>query len=151
MAGGELTHEMEVNVAAPKAWELYGTLRLSEMVRQELSHILSGVEVVEGDGGVGTIIKLTFQSGMSYKELFTKVDNEKFHKETETVEGGFLDLGFSLYRVTFDIFEKGSDACNIKTTIQYQVKEDSTVDTSIVSIGPLAAVAEAAKKQLTSP
>ncbi|KAJ0480583.1 putative (S)-norcoclaurine synthase [Helianthus annuus] len=44
-----------------------------------------------------------------YKEKFTKVDNENMIKETEVVEGGFLDVGFTLYRIRFEIKENPND------------------------------------------
>jgi hypothetical protein len=34
-----------------------------------------------------------------YKEKYTKVDNEKRLKEAEVIEGGYLELGFTLFRV----------------------------------------------------
>jgi hypothetical protein len=60
---GQLSHEVEVNVPASEAWELYGTLRLAKLVREELSVIEK--MVIEGDGGIGTILDLTFVSGIT--------------------------------------------------------------------------------------
>jgi hypothetical protein len=60
---GQLSHEVEVNVPASEAWELYGTLRLAKLVREELSVIEK--MVIEGDGGIGTVLDLTFVSGIT--------------------------------------------------------------------------------------
>ncbi|KAK7816679.1 hypothetical protein CFP56_043727 [Quercus suber] len=35
------------------------------------------------------------------REKFTKYDNEKCMKELEVMEGGYLDLGLTLFRVCF--------------------------------------------------
>ena len=64
---GQVSHEVEVNVSANEAWELYGTLQFSKLVEEVLSNFTEKIEVIEGDGGVGTIIKLTFAPGMYHK------------------------------------------------------------------------------------
>ncbi|KAE8077492.1 hypothetical protein FH972_016052 [Carpinus fangiana] len=149
---GQLSHEVEVNVAASEAWELYGTLRLAKLVKEELSTLLEKTETIQGDGGVGTIFKLTFPLGTpgftSYSEKFTKVDHEKRLKEVEVIEGGYLDLGFTLYRFRFEIIEKGNDSCIIKSTIEFDVKEEAAANVSYATIEPLAKVAELVKTHL---
>jgi hypothetical protein len=62
---GQVSHEVEVNVPASEAWELYGTLRLSKLVEEVLSNFIEKIEVIEGDGGAGTIIQLTFAPGIT--------------------------------------------------------------------------------------
>ena len=54
-------------MSASEAWELYGTLQFSKLVEEVLSNFIEKIEVIEGDGGVGTIIKLTFAPGMYHK------------------------------------------------------------------------------------
>ncbi|KAK4572236.1 hypothetical protein RGQ29_030604 [Quercus rubra] len=148
---GQVSHEVEVNVSASEAWELYGTLQFSKLVEEVLSNFIEKIEVIEGDGGVGTIIKLIFAPGTGFtgcKEKFTKVDNESRVKETEVIEGGFLELGFTLYRDRFEVIKNGNDSCIIRSTIEYELKEDAAANASLVSIEPLANVAELAKNHL---
>ncbi|KAL0000631.1 hypothetical protein SO802_014412 [Lithocarpus litseifolius] len=57
---GQLSHELEVNVPASEAWELYSTLQLAKLVEEEPPSGIEKVDVIEGDGGAGTILKLTF-------------------------------------------------------------------------------------------
>ncbi|KAK2971542.1 hypothetical protein RJ640_017911 [Escallonia rubra] len=124
---------MNVDVPASSAWELYGTLELTKIT---VPKYLASVEVVQGDGGEGTIAKLTPLTGSAYYEKFTKVDNENLVKETEIVEGGFLDLGFNLYRVRFENIKTGENSCITRTTIEYDVKEESAANISDVNIVP---------------
>ncbi|XVE80179.1 hypothetical protein DITRI_Ditri14bG0119000 [Diplodiscus trichospermus] len=49
-----ITHELEANVAASKVWELYRHLGISMLAAQELKNVIQSVEVLKGDGGVGT-------------------------------------------------------------------------------------------------
>jgi hypothetical protein len=62
---GQLSHEVEVKVPASEAWALYGTLRLAKLVGEELSTLFEKIETIEGDGGVGTIVKLMFPAGIT--------------------------------------------------------------------------------------
>lgn len=88
---------------------------------------------------------------MSYKEKFTRVDDEHRVKEVEVIEGGFLDMGSSLYRVQLEVISKDEkESCVIKTTVEYEVADDASVDFSIVSGKPFAAMAEVAKKLQTT-
>jgi hypothetical protein len=84
----------------------------------------------------------------SYSEKFTKVDHEKCLKETEVIEEGYLDMGFTFYRICFEIFEKGNDSCIIKATIEYDVKEEVAANASYATIEPLVTIIELTKNYL---
>lgn len=84
----------------------------------------------------------------SFKEKFTKVDNENRVKEVEAIEGGFLDLGFSLYRVRIHVIEKGEAVCVVKATIEYDVKEEFASNASLVTTDLLAGIFESGKGHL---
>nr|XP_043613560.1 norbelladine synthase-like [Erigeron canadensis] len=150
---GTLSEEKEFKVPSSKAWELFSTLELAKVLTGK---VCEAIDVVEGDGGVGTILKITLKPGLGfeyYKEKFTKVDKENKIKEVEVVEGGFLDLGFNLYRIRFEIKEDPSDktggsSCIVKTTIEYDVKEEFAANASFVSTEPLAAVLSITKEHL---
>ncbi|XP_027356326.1 S-norcoclaurine synthase 2-like [Abrus precatorius] len=149
---GQLEHELELHVPASEAWDLFGTLRIGKLVEQELPELFHKVELTQGDGGVGTVLKLSFAPGVPgpavYKEKFTKIDNEKRIKETEVVEGGYLELGFTLFRVRFEVIEKGEESSIIKSTIEYELKEEDASNASLVSVQPVATIAQLAKNYL---
>ncbi|XP_024960955.1 S-norcoclaurine synthase 2-like [Cynara cardunculus var. scolymus] len=149
---GTLSEEVEVKVSADKAWQVYGTLKLGDLAAK---YIVDGLEVIEGDGGVGTIVKITFKpgSGISYyKEKFTTVDNERRVKEAEIIEGGYLDFGFTLYRVRFEVKDNPNDepgsSCLMKTTIEYDVKEEDAANASLATIDPFVALMKVANEHL---
>nr|XP_043623867.1 norbelladine synthase-like [Erigeron canadensis] len=151
---GTLSEEKEVKVPSSKAWELYGTLELGKVVGGK---ICEAIDVVEGDGGVGTILKLTLKPGSGftyYNEKFTKVDKENKIKETEVVEGGFLDVGFNLYRIRFEIKDNPNDdviarsSCLVKTTIEYDVKDEFAANASFATIEPMVALMNVANEHL---
>ncbi|CAL5080536.1 unnamed protein product [Urochloa decumbens] len=150
---GRLSHEFQTDLPATDVWEVYGSLVLGQLVPQLLPKVLSKVELVEGDGGVGTVLLVTFPPAGasepgSYKEKFTMVDNEKYIKEAEVIEGGVLDLGFQKYVVRFEIIEQEDGTTIIRSTIEYKVDAEHTSNASLVSTGALAGIAEAITKYI---
>ncbi|KAI3511936.1 hypothetical protein L1887_19097 [Cichorium endivia] len=150
---GTLSEEVQVKVSADKAWDLYGSIKLAEIAKQ----ILDNLEVIEGDGGVGTIIKVTFKpgSGISYyKEKYTMIDNEKKVREAEIIEGGHLDFGFTLYRVRIQVNDNPNDdtgsSCVVKTTIEYEVKEEAKDNAKLATIEPFVVLMKLANEHLLS-
>lgn len=81
----------------------------------------------------------------SYKEKFTVVDDARRVKETEVVEGGYLEMGFTLYRIRFEVIEKEAAECVTRATIEYEAKEEAA---AMVSIQPLTAVMKASADYL---
>ncbi|XXG56975.1 hypothetical protein AAC387_Pa03g4258 [Persea americana] len=83
-----------------------------------------------------------------YKMKLTKIDNKNRVRE-ELVEGEYLDVGFLLYRVRFDFFEKDDYSSIIRSTIEYELAEESVIYASLVSINSITIIAEVAGKHLT--
>ncbi|KAK9079197.1 hypothetical protein SSX86_000867 [Deinandra increscens subsp. villosa] len=149
---GTLSEEVEVKVSASKAWALYGSLELGKLVAGK---VFEAIDLIEGDGGPGTILKLTLKPGLGfpyYKEKFTKIDNENMVKEAEVVEGGFLDIGFELYKVRVEIKENPKDntgpSCIQKITIEFEVKKEFVDNASLVSIKPYLDIMSLANEHL---
>ncbi|KAL5215249.1 hypothetical protein ABZP36_004401 [Zizania latifolia] len=122
---GSQSHELETDIPASQLWQVYGTLRAAELLPELLPHILAKVEVVAGDGGVGTVLQLTFPPGIPglqrYKERFVRVDNENYVKEAEAIDGDILKLGFLSYMIRFEIIQKGPSSSVIRSTVEYEI------------------------------
>ncbi|XVE50331.1 hypothetical protein DITRI_Ditri01bG0153600 [Diplodiscus trichospermus] len=146
-----LTNELEVNVPASNVWELYRHLGISMLAAQELKSVIQNVQVLKGDGGVGTTLKLTFVPGnSSYTEKFIVVNDEKRVKVAKGLEGGCLAIGCSVQIVRFDIIEKTNASCIIKSDIAYTVKKEFEANDPKPNIQLLAAAAQIAKRLLES-
>ncbi|XP_060175385.1 norbelladine synthase-like [Lycium barbarum] len=150
---GTISEEIEVHVPANEAWKIYGTIQLANIVVKELPNIVHKVDILEGDGGVGSVLNVTFPPGTplltSHKEKFVVIDDEKRVKIAQVVKGGLLDLGFTLYKVKFEVIEKDKEKCITKTTIEYEVKEEAAANASFVSIQPFVAIMNLVAKSLT--
>ncbi|XVF06865.1 hypothetical protein REPUB_Repub06bG0088000 [Reevesia pubescens] len=149
---GHLSQDTQVDIPVTVVWDVYRGLELGRLVDKLLPHVLGRVEVIEGDGGVGTIVKLTFppgSPGSGYMiERFTKVDDENRVKETEVIEGGYKALGLDVVRARLEILEKDSESCIIRSSIEYEVDDKLAEVASHVSIKPLEIMAEAIGKHL---
>ncbi|KAK2978044.1 hypothetical protein RJ640_000705 [Escallonia rubra] len=115
---GILSDGIEVNVPVHEAWELYGTLKITHV-----THTFDKIEVVKGT----TVFS-------SCEEKYTKIDDAKMTKEAEVISGGYLDLGFTLYRTRFEIIKTGKNSCITKTRIEYDVNEEDVANFTYVSI-----------------
>lgn len=61
---GSVSGEVEVNVPANLVWELYRSLELLTVTKKGLDKIVDKIEVVEGDGSVGTLLQFSFHPGI---------------------------------------------------------------------------------------
>ncbi|XP_076913141.1 norbelladine synthase-like [Bidens hawaiensis] len=172
---GSLTEEAEVKVPASKAWALYGTLDLGKLIVGKLLEAVlnSPLSPRQIMGAIKIMSQLDLEKNVTkmdsfysltayllrtrlgfpnYKEKFTKVDNENMIKETEVVEGGFLDIGFTLYRIRFEIKENPNDAtgssCIQKLTIEYEVKEEFAANATLITNEPLLNLISVASEHL---
>ncbi|KAL3650628.1 hypothetical protein CASFOL_007031 [Castilleja foliolosa] len=148
---GRLSEEIEVKVPASEAWKVYGTLKLADIASESLPGLLSKIDIIKGQGGVGTIIHLFFTPGTpgvtSYKEKYVVVDDEKRVKVAEVVEGGYLDMGFKSYQVQFEVIDKDNGCCITRATIEYEVEDEANA-AALVSIQPLLAIMKVAANYL---
>ncbi|KAK3001032.1 hypothetical protein RJ639_021812 [Escallonia herrerae] len=133
---GKLSSEVTINVPASEAWDLYGTLKLADVVIPEF---FSKIDVLKGDGEVGTVLKLFFNPGAlfyAFEETIVTIDNKKMIKETDASKGGYLDMGFNLYRIRYDVIPKTRNSCITRVTVEYDLKEGWIYNTSHVSLLP---------------
>ncbi|XP_031258814.1 S-norcoclaurine synthase 1-like [Pistacia vera] len=142
-----------VAATACSVWDIYGSLQVVTIINTFLPDVLGTVKVLEGDGQVGTLLNVTFPQGtpgVGYmKEKITKVNYKKRVKETQTIEGGFLALGFKRYTTQYKIIENNFTSSIIKSTIKYEVDDKLSNLASIVNTKLVETLAETVGKYLT--
>ncbi|KAF8651776.1 hypothetical protein HU200_063295 [Digitaria exilis] len=127
---GSLRHEFETGLPAADVWEVYGGLLVGDLIPQLLPEVFSKVELVEGDGNVGTVLLVTFPTGSEFfKEKFIKVDNENYIKEVL-------------------IIRKEDKTSIIRSTIEYEVDHEHANNPPVVSTSGLATITEAITKYI---
>ncbi|XP_068634620.1 norbelladine synthase-like [Aristolochia californica] len=148
---GKKISEIDVPFPASVVWDVYSTRKLSEVVKTIPN--FRGKQEVIGDGGVGTIISGALPPGGpygAYKERWVTIDHENRVKETDTIEGGVLDVGYTFYRLRFEIVADGPNASRIKTIIMYEIKDEFAANESIAdqNLAQMETMARAVAKYL---
>ncbi|KAI6690414.1 hypothetical protein NL676_027242 [Syzygium grande] len=80
---------------------------LYSIVPQVLPNLVQNGEIIEGDGGLGSVILFNFGPdvpNMKYqKEKIMELDESLHRIGLQVIEGGHLDLGFTFYKTTFQL------------------------------------------------
>ncbi|OIT31470.1 PREDICTED: S-norcoclaurine synthase 1-like [Nicotiana attenuata] len=140
---GKFSEQVEINASASAVWNLYSTLQFAKFVVEKLPHIVEKVELIEGNGGSGSVMLVSLPGNASYKEKFVSIDDEKRVKEVEIVEGGYLDLGFSFYGIKFEVIEKDENLSIVKMTIDFETKDAENIPLTIGNFQALVAIMKA--------
>ncbi|XP_028779872.1 phytohormone-binding protein-like [Neltuma alba] len=91
--------------------------------------LVKDVQVIEGDGGVGTILLFTLcprASTVGYqKERISELDVVSHEIGIEVVEGGYLNRGFSYFKTMFQLSAKPSeDQTLVNVKIYYESESE---------------------------
>ncbi|WCJ23358.1 Major strawberry allergen Fra a 1-A [Euphorbia peplus] len=139
---GVTSYELELSSSLPAA-KLYKAMVLDAdvILPKIMPQAFESVEIVQGNGGPGTVKKVTFGQGSKFKYMKDKIeamDQEKLTFSHSVIEGDLLN---GLEKITYDIkFEESSDGgCTITETSKYY-----TVDDSVISVDELKAGKEKA-------
>ena len=77
----KISDETEIPAPAAKVWALYGTIHFADFLQLHLPNIINNVELLEGDGGQGTLVLVTFAPGEYITRLLldlSSIDSNKF-------------------------------------------------------------------------
>jgi hypothetical protein len=78
-----------------------------------------------------------------------KIDHEKRLKETNVIEGGYLELGhLTSCLIRFQIKEKDINSSIIISSVVYEIDDEFAHNASLITVEPLAAVAETVSKYM---
>ncbi|CAO2036318.1 unnamed protein product [Urochloa humidicola] len=151
---GAKSQEVEADgVPASELWNIYAGLGFVQLFHKLLPQVLRKVDVVRGDGGVGTVLQVTLASPgdpgakeLTYQEEFVKIDNEKRVKETLAIQGDVLKLGFTKYVTRLEVIEKGPCSSAIRSTLEYEFPDGHPEIEDAANTAPLAAAAQSIVK-----
>ncbi|KAK3189029.1 hypothetical protein Dsin_028590 [Dipteronia sinensis] len=124
MVTGTIVDEYKSPIAIERLWRAM-VVDAHNLMPKILPQIISSIEILEGDGGVGTIKKLTFTDAVKEFSYFTDrvevMDGENHVFKYSVVEGGLVGLKVSSY-VTEVILTPANDGggCLAKLKIEYE-------------------------------
>nr|ACO90257.2 putative norcoclaurine synthase [Papaver bracteatum] len=142
-----IKYDMEVATSADSVWAVYSSPDIPRLLRDVLlPGVFEKLDVIEGNGGVGTVLDIAFPPGAvprSYKEKFVNIDRVKRLKEVIMIEGGYLDMGCTFYLDRIHVVEKAPSSCVIESSIVYEVEEEyADVMSKLITTEPLKSMAE---------
>ncbi|KAJ7980321.1 Major allergen d 1 [Quillaja saponaria] len=126
---GVFTDETEISSAIPPA-RLFKAfvLQADNLIPKILPHAISSIEIIEGDGGPGTIKKINFAQGNGYlKHKIDSVDKENLIDNYSLIGGD--GLSEKLEKISFNIkFLASGEGTLVKRTSTFHTKGDSDID-----------------------
>ncbi|KAI3960983.1 hypothetical protein MKW92_015989 [Papaver armeniacum] len=147
-----LIGELEVATPANDVWAFFASNNAPRMFVQLLPGVFERIEILEGNGGVGSVLRVVYPAGsvpLTNLEKFVTIDNRKRLKEILQTEGGYLDLGVTYFMESFQILRRGANSCTIKSMINYEVPDDLAANVSqLISIEGLINMAKVAAKYI---
>ncbi|KAI3925513.1 hypothetical protein MKW92_025781 [Papaver armeniacum] len=123
MVNYKLIAELEVAASADDVWDVLGAKNAPEFFKNSLPGVFVKLEVLEGDGGVGTVLQIEYPDGFSNEEMFVTVDHHRRLKEILQTEGGYLGMGVTYYMEAFKVIEC-ANSCIIQSIVEYKASEE---------------------------
>ncbi|PSR92554.1 Major allergen Pru ar like [Actinidia chinensis var. chinensis] len=135
---GAITYDMEIpsSISADKMFKAF-VLDGDTIIPKALPHAITGVQTLEGDGGVGTIKLTTFGEGYVHKSVKHRVDGldkENFTYSYSIIEGGALDV-FESISYHIKIVATPDGGCICKNRSIYNPKCDAQVSEEEIKAG----------------
>ncbi|KAA8548983.1 hypothetical protein F0562_000667 [Nyssa sinensis] len=136
---GVITYDMEVTSSIPPAKMFKAfVLDADHLIPKILPQAIKSVEVLQGDGGPGTIKLITFGEGSQFKSVKHKVDGldkENFTYSYSIIEGDALtgSLESISYEIKISASPDGGSIC--KNTSKYHTKGDSQITEEHIKSG----------------
>ncbi|XP_058763622.1 phytohormone-binding protein CSBP-like [Vicia villosa] len=127
----EFNQQAEICVRLETLWHALSK-DLIVTIPKIIPNIVKDLKVIEGGGGVGTVLLFTFFSGVSpvsyQKEKITEIDDSSHEIGLQVIEGGYLNQGFSYYKTSFKLSAIGDDKTlvNVKISYDYELEVEET-------------------------
>ncbi|CAN0826456.1 Phytohormone-binding protein CSBP [Linum grandiflorum] len=140
----EIRSQSKVRVDLDILWKSL-TKDLHVVVPKSIPDKVKDIQVLHGDGGVGTILIFNFTPGRDnftdmapryQKEEIVEFDETRHRIGLEVVKGGHRDHGFSFYKTTFQLsgLEQGETVVDVTVTYEYEKEiNDSEMSSRTIS------------------
>ncbi|XP_020215305.1 phytohormone-binding protein CSBP [Cajanus cajan] len=122
----EFNTQTEISVGLEALWAALSKDFIN-IVPKVLPNIVKDVQLIEGDGRVGTILIFNFLSDISpsyQRERITEFDEISHEIGLQVIEGGYLSQGLSYYKTTFQLSSIEEQKTLVKVKISYDHESD---------------------------
>ncbi|PKU84613.1 Ribonuclease 1 [Dendrobium catenatum] len=127
--------QTEFNVGFEALWNALTKDKL-DVLHKAAPHLLTDSQVLEGDGGLGTLVSIKIGDAAAhippFKEKIVEFDEAGHFVSFQGIEGGFLQLGFASYKVSFKLDDLEENKTLVKTTINYELDKEIDGTTQVV-------------------
>ncbi|KAK1295344.1 Major pollen allergen Bet v 1-D/H [Acorus calamus] len=122
MVVGSFTSECETSISVERLWKA-GVQDAHNLMPKLLSHTIKSVEVIQGDGGVGTIKQLNFTEVVpeySYtKDRIDVIDHANHVFKYTIFEGGVVGKRVKWYSFELKYEPTAAGGCTQKVKVEY--------------------------------
>ncbi|KAL5725261.1 hypothetical protein ACHQM5_008423 [Ranunculus cassubicifolius] len=133
----QVSADLEVDLPASEIWAVYSSPDLPRLIVELLPARFEKIDVLQGNGGEGTVLHCVLKSGNSgpreWNEKIVKIDDKTRTKVVRQIEGGYLDVGFCHYEHIFTITEKDANSCTIRMTASFGVDEKFEANAKMIT------------------
>ncbi|KAH9288869.1 hypothetical protein KI387_032986 [Taxus chinensis] len=146
--------QVQVGAPASAVWKAF-TKDFLDLFPKLLPNMITSIEVLEGDGGVGTLLLFNFGAdvpkGITYqKERVVEKDEGAHIIAMEVIEGGYRQMGFGYYKTRFEMKDEGESSCVVDCTLEYETASGER-DLNTLTIDSVVVVLKAIENHLLSP
>ncbi|XP_039127285.1 major strawberry allergen Fra a 1-2-like [Dioscorea cayenensis subsp. rotundata] len=134
MVVGGFTEELKSRVSPARLWKA-AVSDVHIMLPKIVPEFVGSMEIVQGDGGVGTIKATTFTHAVKelsvVKIIVDEIDEEKLYYKYSVIEGGNPNYESTSYTYKFELSEDGGCLCKLigefKTIGDYEPTDQDKV------------------------
>ncbi|KAF9612108.1 hypothetical protein IFM89_038176 [Coptis chinensis] len=117
--------ELMVRVGIQVLWKAF-VQDMTTILPKVVPNMVKDIQLLEGDGGLGTIMLFNFGSDVKnvtyQKEKIVEFDEAHHKIAIQVLGGGHLDLGFSSYKTAFHFTEIGDTETQVDISVLYDTK-----------------------------
>ncbi|GMY27841.1 major allergen Pru ar 1-like [Fagus crenata] len=134
---GVFTYEAETNTVIPPA-RLFKAFVLDadNLIPKVAPQAIKSSEIIEGNGGPGTIKKITFGSQFNYvKHRIDEIDNANFTYAYTLIEGDAISETLEKISHEIKLVASPNGGCILKSTSKYHTKGDHEIKEDQIKVG----------------
>ncbi|KAG8364981.1 hypothetical protein BUALT_Bualt18G0055100 [Buddleja alternifolia] len=121
--------QVKVKIGVEVIWRALAK-DFKSVVPSSIPNLVKDVEMLEGDGGFGTVYLFNFGPGvpnMSYqKEKIVEFDESQHRIALQVIEGGRLDVGFTFHKATFQLTATGDSETMVDLKVDFETESQET-------------------------